>query len=433
MTFSPKFGYEIGNNALSRADHIWYNNHGQKIGVWLEDWGFQLGVKIIGKYQNIKWEVWRPDVRAEKVYSHTFYNNLTTKSFPIEYVRLWSGIRKSNFIYSPQMLNYLEKYIKDKPRNKEYLLILPASRNAFAIKLRDRFQKEIAVHYNHFLYAKILLGQYSFKLNPIECLHKNIKAWQQKQFMNPVESLMVAHRDFIPAIQNQYNCKVHFNTMGADLTYWKSTISKEKAKEKLSIAKYGHVFLFSSRLAPEYQIHKILGIIREIKGMSFHCIFTSQGPEKYMKLLDKLVKKYEIEDKVTFTGYVEKTKLKLLYTASDTFFMTSITNAGPMSTFIAMLMEKQVITTDAGLASEILKENNCGLIVSPSKYSEWLEAMKFAICEGEIELVDTNIIKELFDWKIRIQKWHEIFEQALNIHKVAKVNIQNSIENDVLM
>ena len=47
MTFSPKFGYLEGNNSLNRAAHVWTNSKGQKIGIWREDWAFQLGEKVV--------------------------------------------------------------------------------------------------------------------------------------------------------------------------------------------------------------------------------------------------------------------------------------------------------------------------------------------------------------------------------------------------
>ena len=415
ITFSPKFGYIDGNTSLDRAIHVWYNDKGEKIGVWREDWAYQLGNKMLDNYSDIIWEVWRPDIRADKVYSHAFDNGLITKSFPVMAIRLWSGVRKSKFIYSPKMINYLNEYIKGKPQDIDYLLVLPASRNAFDIKFREHLSGKIAMHYNHFLYSEALLGKFKFNINPIRLVHDNIKAWQQKQYIKSIKSLVVVHKAFIHAIRNKYNCEVSHNTMGADLDYWKPTKSKEDAKKELSIQHYGHIFLFSSRLTPEYQIHKVLKVIKQLKDEKFHCFFTSQGPQKYGDRLKSLIIKYNIEDKVTFTGYVDEAKLKLLYTAADTFFMTSVFNAGPLSTFYAMLLKTQVITTDAGLAAEILKENNCGLIVSPKNYNEWFEAMLYVIKEKKINLINPEILEELLDWNVRTKKWYEIFSSAIKL------------------
>lgn len=417
MTFSPKFGYIKGNNSLDRAAHIWQNSKDEQIGVWHEDWAFQLGNKIIDKYDNYTWEVWRPDIRADKVYSHIFDNGLLTKSFPVKKIKIWSGIKKSEFIYSPDMLLYLEEYINNKPKNIEYLVVLPASRNGFALKIREKFKGKIAMHYNHFLYARMLLGEWRFNINPIRFLHDNVKLWQQEQFLKSIKSLMVAHKEFIAEINKKFSCEVNFNTMGANLDYWNPDVSSVNAKKELAIEDNGHIFLFSSRLVPEYQIHKILKVIGELKDKKFHCFFTSQGPEKYGQLLKNLINKYNIEDKVTFSGYVDEDKLKLLYSAADTFFMTSLINAGPMSTFYAMLMECQVITTDAGLAAEILKENDCGIIVPATNYKKWKQAMEYAINGNKIKKIDSAIINNLFNWENRSEKWNQIFTNAIKIHQ----------------
>jgi len=417
MTFSPKFGYIKGNTSLDRAAHVWHNLKEEQIGVWQEDWAYQLGNRMLKKFDNYIWEVWRPDVRADKVYSHTFDNGLLTKSFPVKNIKLWSGIKKSEFIFSPQMLLYLEKYINNKPGNIKYLLVLPASRNGFALKIREKFKGKIAMHYNHFLYARKLLGEWRFNINPIRFLHDNVKIWQQEQFLKPIKSLMVAHKEFIAEINKKFSCEVNFNTMGANLDYWNPNVYSVNAKKELAIEDNGHIFLFSSRLVPEYQIHKILKVIGKLKDKKFHCFFTSQGPEKYGQLLKNLTKKYNIEDKVTFSGYVDEYKLKLLYSAADTFFMTSLINAGPMSTFYAMLMQCQVITTDAGLAAEILKENDCGIIVPATNYKKWKQAMEYAINGNKIKKMDSAIINNLFNWENRSEKWDKIFTDAIKIHK----------------
>ena len=128
--------------------------------------------------------------------------------------------------------------------------------------------------------------------------------------------------------------------------------------------------------------------------------------------------RYNLEDKVTFLGYIDEEKLKLLYSATDTFFMTSIINAGPMSTFYAMLMGNQIITTDAGLAAEVLKENDCGFIVPSIGYKKWKQAMEYAINDKKINKIDVNKVKELFDWNNRIEKWDQIFTGAIQSQQI---------------
>ncbi len=417
-TFSPKFGYIKENNSLDRAAHVWYNPKNEKIGVWQEDWAFQFGNKVLDKFDHYTWEVWRPDVRADKVYAHTFNNGLLTKSFPVKNIKLWSGLNKTDFIFSPEMIDYLNNYINNKPHNTEYLIVLPASRNAFGLNIQEKFSDRVAIHFNHFLYSQVLLGKFKFSINPVRMLHDFIKGRQQLQFMMHIKSLMLAHKAFIPEIKEKFSCKVNFNTFGADLEFWKPSISSNEAKKELNIENKGHIFLFSSRLVPEYQIHEALNVINQLKYKKFHCFFTSQGPEKYGLLLNRLIKKYNLEDKVTFLGYIDEEKLKLLYSATDTFFMTSIINAGPMSTFYAMLMGNQIITTDAGLAAEVLKENDCGFIVPSIGYKKWKQAMEYAINDKKINKIDVNKVKELFDWNNRIEKWDQIFTGAIQSQQI---------------
>ena len=61
----------------------WHNNKGQEIALWGDEWGNIIGNQLIEYCGNkIKFEVWQPDYRANKVYSYTFENGLTHKLFP---------------------------------------------------------------------------------------------------------------------------------------------------------------------------------------------------------------------------------------------------------------------------------------------------------------------------------------------------------------
>ena len=131
-----------------------------------------------------------------------------------------------------------------------------------------------------------------------------------------------------------------------------------------------------------------------------------------MKSIYNAIEKYELKNYVNLIGYVEKDILRDLYIASDYFFMSSTLNAGPMSSFIAILMEIPIISTDSGLAAEILKDNSSGLILKNSNINHWqIEFDKLINSTSTISLLDKSYVYELFNWNTVIDKWIKIFNE----------------------
>jgi len=70
------------------------------VGIWGHDWSDQLATEILKLTDEFEYEVWQPDLRADKIYSHTFKNGLTHRMFP--------AYQKTNKeIISPKMLTFL--------------------------------------------------------------------------------------------------------------------------------------------------------------------------------------------------------------------------------------------------------------------------------------------------------------------------------------
>ena len=55
-------------NEDNKPKHYFINNNNSWVGVFEEDWGTQIGNQIMKYSDNILFEFWRPDLRADKVY-----------------------------------------------------------------------------------------------------------------------------------------------------------------------------------------------------------------------------------------------------------------------------------------------------------------------------------------------------------------------------
>jgi glycosyltransferase involved in cell wall biosynthesis len=410
IPFSPK--YADAPKDASPPLYSWVNPKGEMIGIWMEDHAHYFGFNLLKFCPFLNFEVWRPDYRAKKVYEHTFENGLVHRSFPSTRTMIPNGLTRKNREYAQMMETYLDKIISSGER--QTLLMVPASGTAFSIRFFKKYHKKIPMLGYNFISNNSLFKVIPKTRNPVKMLHYKLIEYQHERHFSYIKNLSVPHWDRIEELRNKFGCNVRFNQLGMYNDFWKPDITKEEARKALKLGPE-KIILFSSRLVPEYQIDKVLDVISLFREYQFLCIFTSFGPKNYQNLLDQKISDLLIEKHVLFTGWIDDEKLKQYYAASDVFCSTCIQQAGPGSTFFAMLMEKPVMSTDAGLATELLKKHDCGLIFPPTDYSKWEEAFASVIKNDPIIIrtIDREIVLELINWESRVKDWMETFDAVI--------------------
>jgi glycosyltransferase involved in cell wall biosynthesis len=172
------------------------------------------------------------------------------------------------------------------------------------------------------------------------------------------------------------------------------------------------IILFSSRLVKPYQIIEAIQVLSKFKKKNFLAIFTSYGEKAYVREIEEKIKNTGMSSRIILTGYISNEEMRDYYSACDVFMMTSIVNAGPASTYKAIMMNKPVITTDSGRASEILKENQAGYIIPTQNLKKWEEAIDYFLSGNKIPVLNGETVPE-FNWEYSLKKWHELFRRAI--------------------
>jgi glycosyltransferase involved in cell wall biosynthesis len=422
ITFSPK--YEYSNASVSEDTiHYWTNSNGELIGVWKEDFGHLFGFNLLKYYPDISFEVWRTDYRADRVYEHTFENGLIHRSFPETTVKIQKGFVKKSFPYAPLMEQYLEDIITD--RNSRTLVMIPATHNAFSIRLLEKFKRKIPFLGFHLTNNNQLFVNIPQTINPVKYLHYKLFSIQTKNRLRKFNCISLAHWERLDDLKKRYRFNVRFNQFGDDSERWEADLTKEQARNELNLNSK-RILLFSSRLVPEYQVDKVLMTLEKFSGADFLCIFTSRGPVEYTQHLNELVTKLKLEKNILFTGYVSEGDLKKYLTACDVFCTTAIQSAGSGAGISAILLGKPVITTDSGLHAELLKKHQCGLIIPTQDYKKWGEVFSYVIETDKlnIELLDRQIITSLFSWEVCLENWMETFQDTIdNFNQSRKISM----------
>jgi glycosyltransferase involved in cell wall biosynthesis len=410
LPFSPKYAETTKDSA--QPIHQWKNSKGELIGVWIQDHAHYFGFNLIHFYPSLIFEVWRPDYRAEKVYEHTFENGFVHRSFPSETIAIQQGLLRKTREYAPMMEIYLDKIVS--VAKKDTLLMVPATGSLFSTRLFRKYHDKLPMLGYNFVSNNSLFRDFPPTFNPFRYLHFKIIAHQHKKHFKNIKNLSIPNYLRMEELKARFGCNAWFNNFGIDHEFWKNDLSKQEARKALNLGSE-KIILFSSRLVPEYQIEKVLDVISLFRDYSFLCIFTSQGNKDYIEILHQKINTLQIEKHVLFTGWLDNENFKKYFSACDVFCSTSTQQAGPASTFFAMLMERPVMSTDAGLAAELLKKNGCGLIFPPTDYSKWEEAFASVIKNDPVPIktIDREIIFELVDWGVRAKGWMDTFNAVV--------------------
>jgi glycosyltransferase involved in cell wall biosynthesis len=184
-----------------------------------------------------------------------------------------------------------------------------------------------------------------------------------------------------------------------DFHKWNPDITKSEARAILKISFNTFVFFSSSRLVPEKQIDLMLIELSKVKTQEFLIFLSGNGPSEHEIYLHNLVKKLNIDNRVSFIGFVPEDQLKLHYAAADAFISTSKSEAGPMSTALAALYELPIITTNTGFVFEFLKKNNGGIYIDKNNSEQWHQAFMRALDGNEIPICPKEAVVNFFDWK----------------------------------
>lgn len=412
LTFSPKYEY-VGSLKPEEIDHHWINPKGEIIGVWKGDFSHIFGFNLIKYYPEISFEVWRPDYRADKIYTHVFENGLIHRSFPEKKVKIKKGLLRKSYVYAPLMENYLQELVYD--QKVPTVIMIPAAGTAFSTKLVKKFNSKIPILGFHFTNNNSLLAKVPQTNNILKKLHYYSIHLQQINQLKKFNCISVSHFESIDEIKKLSHCNVRFNQLGADSENWETNMTKEQARKVLNL-KAKRILLFSSRLVPEYQIDKVLKVFEKFAGFDFLCVFTSRGPLYYTNQLYEMVKTLKLENNILFTGYLKIEELKKYIIACDVFCTTAIQSAGSGAAISAILLNRPVITTQTGLVSEILNKYNSGILLPPTDYTKWVEVFSSAIKNDKfhINLLDRQIIISLLSWEICLKNWLDTFHETLD-------------------
>ena len=401
--------YEIPAYAMYKEAEIsdvqWLKNNGKPIGVFEADWGVRLGNAVLSETDQLGFEVWRPDSRADKLYTYEFENGLIHKSFPAKNIT----INNRSILFSEELLLMLRK---------EKDVIIHGG-------LNGEIFWYIGIHYSNIPFVGTSHGLGFLPFNKLFRLRKNMLQYYFiaknhflfKRFLKHVDCITHQARQTKDTLIKKYHVPPHILqniTMGADFDFFRP-MNKSTAREYLNIDKDETVLLSVCRLNPRKQVDKLLQVFqeREISKFHFKLYVVGNGLKKYENYLKETARELINAGKVVFVGNTSSSELVYYYNAADLFLQTAYSEAGPVTSMEALACETPVFSTNTGRVAEVLNVHNKGMIVRTKDYKQWKECMRKFMEGKPIEILDRETARQYFSWSSVAKKFIHVYQQVL--------------------
>ncbi|MDA7857902.1 glycosyltransferase family 4 protein [bacterium] len=204
---------------------------------------------------------------------------------------------------------------------------------------------------------------------------------------------------------------------GANIDIFKS-MDTLMCRESLKLEKNQYYVGFIGNFAPwqgiEYLIRAIPKVLEKINNIKFFIV----GSGIQEKNLIQIVNELSLNNVIIFPGSVSYEKISLHINAFDICVAPFISiskrkNPGsPLKLYEYLACGKAVVVSDAGSVGELVRENNCGLAVTPEDSDALAEAILRLIKDKNLrDQMGKNgrrIVEEKYSWRNVAQKTLEV-------------------------
>jgi glycosyltransferase involved in cell wall biosynthesis len=380
-----------------RPKYNWDTANGSWVGIWDYEWGDLIGKSLISCSDEIEFEVWQTDLRADRIYTAELDKRLIHKSFPATKKKRFRGLKTEDYVYSNEILEYAQDY-----NNENVKFIRGAVDCPFLEKLERKVNKTAIINI-YLISTTTLLPDFVQSYNPVKLIHRYLINRAKHKVLKNIKYFLALNDN--PAatemLKNKFkHIQVFLFKIGMDLDYWRQDKSVEEARRSLNIPLDNFVIFLSQRLIPGYQIDKFIQSISKVKcERDFKCYISGHGTKEYERYLKELVKEHGVEGRIHFVGYVSEEELKNYFIACDVFATVPRITAGSNGAKKAMAINKPIVHITQGDTYEFLKENHAGLFLSPTDYDQWTKIFEEVIDGKKIKTVPREKVVDYFSWE----------------------------------
>jgi len=211
------------------------------------------------------------------------------------------------------------------------------------------------------------------------------------------------------------NSKGHYFLVknALDFNRYRSTF---KIRDRFNLPSTKTILLFIARLEPEKGLRDVINALTEVLDRhEIHLVVVGDGPDK--EGASALTAELNLDENVTFTGYIEEKDTANVYLQSDILVFPTYHQEGmPMVIFHSLACGLPIITTSIRAAADWLTDEKQCLFVEPKHPKSVARAISRLISDRELanQLAEEGkTLAEKFSKEQVASEFKGIYEQLL--------------------
>lgn len=402
MNEAPSYA-EFANK--SRPKINWNLPNKSWIGIWGDEWGDEIGSELVKVDPEITYEVWQPDLRANKVYSHNFEGGWTHTLFPAMEKSYYYGIKKKKYIISEELLELLEENL-----TSDTILHLPFPQTPLIQSVIRKFK--------HNKIVCTCFGDLPLPLKNIWKINKNFPSkinlirnhFIIKRLLKDINSFTIINHNHIELFRKLFSGPYSIVPIGINTDFWRKK-DKKSCRIELNLPLEKTILLSSSRLNSLKQVDILISILDKLSSRyEFLYVVSGHGTRSYEDYLMKKARNLADRQQILFTGYISKEELHTYYNAADVFILTSLSEGSPVAVQKAFSCGVPVLSTNVGYTAELMQTYKAGVLMPKTDYTKWKECLRRILEKDFPTPFDISLAINYFDWNNVSRKFLDVFK-----------------------
>ena len=289
------------------------------------------------------------------------------------------------------------------------------------------------------IHSPFTLGKYVIKLakkyNIPVCItvHTNYKSdFERKikcklirKFLMNYIIKVINKCDYVMSVSNgagqmvkEFGCthkKIHIIRNGTDMKPVRNTQFCEEIIEKYNL-KNKFVFLSVGRVVENKNNQFSLEVLKRIKQITNDFVFLIVGDGPYLENLRQLVKKYDLQDNVIFTGKImDRQYLSCIYYCSDLFLFPSEIDTCGIVAIEAAVNRLPSVMLENTCPSELIINGENGLSLAKNEEVWVTEIQKIINNKSVLEQMKQCVSKSLYiPWEQIVKQYIDFYKEMIN-------------------
>jgi len=403
LSHGPGYGLLTDQRGFLQS---WQTPSGETVGIVNREWPGHLGHWVLEQSDRFRWEVWQPDIRADRPYAHEFPDGVTHRLFPARTRVFRPGLfRPVDGVESPSLFDALQSL------RGTTLLVLHGFEapwwRELTPRLAHRLPTLLVAHGTARSLGALLRGA-RHPLTPASLIVDHLRT---RRAYARLAGITTPNETTRKAVRGVYSGRIVPLTMGCDFGFWRPPDAAERAaiRTSLGIPPNTRVFLTSAFLRPVKQVDRLIAACSALGERSDYLLLVvGQGDEQYVNRLQSLGRRLVDDGRLRFHPYASGDALRGLYWAADAFVSTSRAEGASVAVMEAMACGLPVLCTPVGGTYELMRHAGVGTILPAQAFEMWPAVLSGALPKA----IDRDVARAQYDWSQVATRFIAILNQV---------------------